>query len=238
MSERSHAPTVTRKAKAWREGRFPRSRDVTGLVVFLAGVYLLSSYGGDVMQAWGEFMSARLTRLPVTLSAAGSDAERSMQSLVLKWCLPFAGLLWLIALVSQLGQGGWVWVPGRVVPKFAHLRPAGLGTRTANTFSLLLKMMAVVSIVGCLIRWKIEAIFTQASGDQLFQPEHVARAVLATGATVAGVMLCLAALDYGWSWWRYHQSLRMTSEEMREEARSSSSGLKVRAALPAQDDRP
>ena len=141
----------------------------------------------------------------------------------------------MAAILIELFQVGFVWVPSRLVPDLSRLDPiqgfrrifsmAGAVRLTFGVFKILL-----VGGVAFLALYKERGTVMTLAGLEVSQIiGYVVEVLLWTVIKIAGLLFLLAILDYGFQWWHNEQDLRMTTEEVREEmgqlARRSSNPL-------------
>ena len=162
MTDRPFDPSPERKQTARREGRFPRSVDVSGLVVCLSATYLILVCGTDVMVRFEELVLEQAQQLTLNPQASTDVIATRVPRLALGFLFPFAGLIALLAVISQIMQGGWVWIPNRAVPNVNRLRPRGAGSRLATCVALLFKAAVVLGAVAWLVPLRLRSI---ASSD-------------------------------------------------------------------------
>ena len=227
MSDRIFEPTPERRRLARQEGRFPRSIDISGLVVFAAGMYLMAAYAPNLLRVLRTSLVGQLQQLSLDQQQVMSTASGGWMQLGLWFWLPFSGALVLVALLSQLGQGGWIWNPGRAVPDLARVCPRWSGTRWPQVVGLLVKLSVIVGGVAYLVRFRWVRLLTSSEGASMVDFLAAFRALATSGMLLAVALGAVVCLEYAWSLWRYHQSLKMTAEEMREVNRDRPNRMSV-----------
>src|SRR5262249_30271795 len=124
-----------------------------------------------------------------------------------------------------------------VAPQWNRVNPAaGLG-RLLSGASLVETLKTLLKLVGLA---GIAYLTLQAEWPKLFHPGQ-GEAMLVTIAATVRVLwlrvglasLAVAALDYGYKWWRHQQDLRMTREEVREETKELEGNPLLRARIRA-----
>jgi flagellar biosynthetic protein FlhB len=133
------------------------------------------------------------------------------------------GLLMLAGIVISVAQTGLLFLPEKVQPKFSHLDPIqGL----QRIFSLagavrlgfgMLKVLIVAAVAYFSLADRWEEVLAMTGLELLPIGGLMGELLLWTGLKIAGALLLLAALDYGFQWWKQEQDLRMTPQEVREE---------------------
>lgn len=237
--ERTEQATPRRLEQAREQGQIARSQELSAFVVLFAGI------GG----AW--FMSARLLdnitgilRRGLTLeSAVAMDTQSALiycEVLVRDAALgvlPLLVLLVIAALAGPLLLNGWIISAAPLSFDVQRLNPlAGIG-RMFSSASLveLAKAIAKALLIGGLGVWalwsNLDALIA-LTGLPLQQ--GVGRMAALVGSTsimiVCGVLV-IAAIDVPYQLWTHHQKLRMTREEIRQEARETEGDPHIKAHI-------
>jgi flagellar biosynthetic protein FlhB len=192
--------------------------------------------GGSVLLiATGSGVAGRMSRLMryfMQIDAGRLTDPRSMMSSLgeaaiigLGALLPIFGALIALVLLASVALGGWNFSPGALVPDFTRLSPlAGvkrlLGLRGATELGkALLKCLLVGGVSAAVVAWLF--------GDVLALGRMAPRAAIGRGASLlswAFVWLCaslalVAMVDVPLQLFQYKRSLRMTRQELRDEAK-------------------
>ena len=238
MSERTFEPTPARRQQAFDAGRFPRSVDLSGLLVFITAMILMIGYGDQVLAGFRELLVSQLQHLTTDQHQIWDISRREGSQFALRFGLPAVGALFVVALLSCVGQGGWAWSPQRTVPDLSRLGPRAAGSRSALCVGLLAKFGVVVAALIYLVRVRWMSLFASSEATRFFDLSETIKAFSVSALQLALAVGVAVSLDYVWSLWRYQQSLKMTAEEMREESRDRTGGLSVpqAAAVATRDD--
>jgi flagellar biosynthetic protein FlhB len=234
--DRTESPTQKRVDDARKRGQVPRSRDLSAAAVTLAGGLGLYSLGGllggglaRVMRAGLEFRGAAALEPDHLMLALGNAASQAAFA-----AAPILGLLLAAALLAPLAIGGWNFSVQALMPQFERLDPvAGM----QRVFSLqgvieLLKSLARFSVVGIVAVVVLRHQFSAYAG---LSAEPVRAGILhgldmAGSALIAlgGALVAIAAVDVPLALWQHNRSLRMSRDEIRQEARESEGSPETR----------
>ena len=228
--ERTESATPRRREEARREGRIPRSQELSAAAVLLAGTALLAGVGGRVLVGFSTGLLRDSARLLAAgpMTAAGGVAElRGVAWRLVLALLPFlAGLTAIVALANVLQARGVVsWGP--LTPRLSHLDPLGGLRRIVSpdgAFTLLKSAakLAALGIVTWLVIVRSWPEIMSLSGTAPADIAVVLGALLIKLAMTTGLaFLCLALVDYGFQWFRTEKGMRMTREEVLREHRES-----------------
>jgi flagellar biosynthetic protein FlhB len=225
--ERTEEPSQRRLQQAREHGNVPRSRELTNFATMIGGSVLLIATGpalaGRMTQLLRHFLAIDASRLadPRTMmSALGEAAVIGLGALV-----PIFAALILLVLLASVALGGWNFSPAALAPDFTRMSPlAGikrlLGLRGATELGkALLKCALVGGVCAAVIAWLF--------GDVLALGRMAPRAAIGRGAGLlswAFIWLCaslalVAMVDVPLQLFQYKRGLRMTRQELRDEAK-------------------
>lgn len=238
--ERTEAPTQKKRDEARREGRVPRSQEVSAATLLLAGTGALALVGGASLatqavhllgQGLGHISVIPLTDLDaVTLLR---DVGRGTLFALLPFLLCVGGISLLVNAIQ--GRGAVSIDP--VMPKLSHVDPiAGLGRLVSvqavfNVLKAVLKLV-VIGFVAWLVFRRAWPQILSTSGAPVATVLAVTRALSIKLALLVGLaFLMVAAIDYGFQVWQYEKSLRMTKQEIVKESRESEGDPAVKGRI-------
>jgi flagellar biosynthetic protein FlhB len=227
--ERTEEPSQRRLQNARERGQVPRSRELTNFATMIGGSATLIAIGGTLAAHLSQIMRRSLSidperlRDPGTMMSLLGESALSATGVLLP---VFAALVGLVMLAS-VALGGWNFSMQALAPDFTRLSPlAGakrlLGLRGASELGKALLKCAVVGGVCAAI---VSAIFRDVLALAHMQP----RAAIGRGAGLLGwsfVWLCgslalVAAVDVPLQLFQFKRMLRMTRQELRDEAKES-----------------
>jgi flagellar biosynthetic protein FlhB len=227
--ERTEEPSQRRLKDARERGQIPRSRELTNFATMIGGSATLIAIGGSLAGRLAHMMRQGLAidadRLRDTQSMQASLGEACVSALLA--VLPvFATLIGLVLLASVV-LGGWNFSPAALAPDFSRMSPlAGLkrvfGIHGASELGkALLKCAVVGGVCAAVVAWLF--------GDVVALGRMAPRAAIGRGAGLlswAFVWLCaslalVAIVDVPLQLFQFKRSLRMTRQEVRDEAKES-----------------
>ncbi len=237
--EKTEQPSERRLQQARDDGQVARSREFSTFMGLLAGGGGLWLMGGHLYQSMLQLMRQGLQfdvhRVddPVVMLEHFSHMVLHMLGAI----LPFLGLLLATALLSPLLLNGWLFSTKPLQPDFTRLDPvAGL----ARMFSLhgwieLLKSMAkslVVGGAGIWAVWHFLGVTLTLPGLALSAaaPQMGHWVIESFLIMVAGTFL-VAAVDVPFQLWDHNRRLRMTREEVRQDAKETEGDPQVKGRI-------
>jgi len=237
--ERTEKPSEKRLREAREKGDLPRSRDLSGALVVLAGVSALMS-GGE-----RSFVHAkRIYELGFSYSRESLFAEELPARVLgaalheaLALITPVAIATMLATLAAPMLIGGLSFSAQALEPKFDRLDPiAGLGRLVSMRGVVeLLKSLLKLVFIGAALAWFLwhgqEAM--QATGrGTVGAGIALALGELGKAALLFGAMLFLiGGIDAAYQRYDYGKRLRMTKQEVRDENKESEGNPELKGRI-------
>lgn len=240
---RTEDPTARQRGKAEGEGKFARTRDLSGPVgILVVAVYLRYTLP-DMVKALGDFTAAFLSGAFLVTDPSPRDlifiATVSVQTMI-RITLPVMLLAALFQVVSEITQVGF-----QFNFSFIKFNPAALKPDFARVFNRLLpqretlvelaKSIGKILIVGCVgyyIFWENYGLILETSrmgmSDALTRIGMVAYKIL---LWTSALLIVFAIPDYLYQRHQYIDSLKMTKFQVKDEYRSMEGDPQVRQAL-------
>jgi flagellar biosynthetic protein FlhB len=227
--ERTEEPSQRRLQEARERGQVPRSRELTNCATMIGGSVALAAMGSALARGMSQMMRRGMTIDPLRLQDPQSMTSSLGEAVVTAlWAgLPiFAALIGLV-LLSAVVLGGWNFSPAAMVPDFSRMSPAAglkrlFGLHGASELGkALLKLVVVGGVSAGIVSWLF--------ADVLALGRMAPRTAIGRGAgllTWSFVWLCaslalIAVVDVPLQLLQFKRSLRMTRQELRDEAKES-----------------
>ncbi len=227
--ERTEEPSQRRLDQARERGQVPRSRELTNFATMIGGSAALVAIGGTLAGCLSNIMRNSLGFDPRALSDPGSmmrafgDAVSSAMVAV----LPIFGVLIGAVILAAVVLGGWNFSPAAMTPNFARMSPlAGL----QRLFGLHGIIELGKALLKCLVIGAVCAgIVSYMFADVMSLGHMPSQAAITRGAHLIGwAFVCLssslaliALIDVPLQLFQFKRSLRMTRQELRDEAKES-----------------
>ena len=227
--EKTEQPTGKRLDEARQEGRIPRSQDFNTAAVLLLAGGGLRMFGAKIAAALAGLMhgglqlsGAQVFDPKYALATAGNEVMHALLA-----CAPLFGLTVIAALAAPMALGGWNFSVQSLAPDFTRLDPiAGFG----RVFSL----RSVVDLAKAFVKFLLvsgtaflvlrnQAAHMLALGNEPLGTgvADAVRLVASAMLIMSGTLGIIAAIDVPWQLWQHHKQLRMSREEIRDEAKES-----------------
>jgi len=217
-----HLPATAKRRREFRErGETPRSRELAGVAVLLAGILTMAAYGpvaGDRLAGLLRTTLRGLSRPePLALLSTGLGLGGVLLA------LPF-GFMMVAAVAAHLVQGELSFSPRALEPRwdridpFARLQQLLLSRRTLVE---LVKSVAKVTLVGVLCAWFVAGELPGLQALSRVRPAavlaHLGRLAVRLATVGATGLTLLALADALYSRWDLERRMRMTPKEMKDD---------------------
>ena len=228
---KSEKPTPRRRQKAHEQGRVARSPEVGAALAVGVCVLLLSVEGRTGIEAWRGMFRWALSNEFSVRPLAGPLA---MNEVAMRWMYPALGGGLVISMAASLAQGGLVFAPTLLKPRLERISPLAKVKRLLSVSSLsamgksLVPTFAMAYVVVSIFRrdWSLLC----ASGDlgaRAFAGLLSTR-LLELAWKCAVVLLAWAAIEFIVARQRFESELKMSHQEVREEAKESEGNPQIK----------
>lgn len=237
--ERTEQPSEKRLRESREKGDVPRSRDLSGAVVVLAGVSALMNGGAAAMEHVRRIYGLGLTygrdalfseQLPGRVLSMAMHEAMSLFA-------PVALATMLAALAAPLLLGGLNFSAEALEPKFERLDPIkGLGRIFAmrglvELAKSLLKLLLIGGILVMVLKnWQDDLMATGVG--EVRAGTFKAMSLLGHGALLFGSILALiGGADALYQKFDHNKRLRMTRQELKDESKESDGNPELKGRI-------
>jgi flagellar biosynthetic protein FlhB len=223
LGARTEPATPRRRREARRDGQVARSADFASATT-LAGGTLLGAGGAAWLFAALASMLADMLEHPhdgaaptASLFTAAADAARLVG--------PALIAIWAIAALAAFGQVGPLMAPRALRPSLERIDPVRGAGRLFGARVLVragldgLKIAGVVAVVVLSLRASMDAIAALPYRSVGAIAITLGTELLTLALRILAVLVAVGLLDLAYQRWRLGQDLRMTKQELKEEAR-------------------
>ena len=227
--ERTEEPSPRRLEEARKRGQVPRSRELTNFATMIGGSATLVATGGALTARVSQMVRSGLSIDPQSLfdpstmlSALGSACMSALAVL-----LPIFGTVVGLVLLAPTVMGGWNFSMEALAPDFTRLSPlAGVkrlfGLRGATELGkALLKCAVVGGVCAAIVSWTFRDVLALAHMEPLAAVGSGAGLVSRSFVWLCASLALVAAVDVPLQMYQFKQGLRMTRQELRDEAKDS-----------------
>lgn len=228
--------TPRRRQKAREEGSVPRSADFDGAILLWGNFFLFVGLGGATVALMAQQVAhfLQLAR-PGALAEAGRVTLLADVLMILgRLLVPFLALNLLLAMAAGFAQRGFSFSAKPLQPKFDRLNPVQGFQRLFSTraivdlFKSLAKFALLAWVAYAVLEPRIPMLLATlklplGQSLDLFQS-----AVFALYRNVMLAMLMLALTDFAWQRMSWEKTIRMTKQEVKDEAKDSDGSPEIK----------
>jgi flagellar biosynthesis protein FlhB len=239
--DRTEKATPKHRKRARDKGEVARSADLGGSLVVIGGLFALSLMGSTIVNTGANAFREMLGDIAHpgrVASAAGLNGlMHSTLNTIALTVGPVAGVCLVMGVLAGVAQVGVRPTPQALKPDFRRVNPvSGLKNLLGpNLIFEALKAIAKVAVVSAVAVLAIVPGLTGLAANVGISPAALGALMghqafgIAQRAAFAYVLIGL--IDYGWRRYRHEQQLKMTKQQVRDEARQYGVSAEVRAAL-------
>jgi flagellar biosynthetic protein FlhB len=237
--EKTEPASSQRIDKAREEGDVPRSRELATCTILMAGCAGLWITGESAIRHIDTMLASSLA----FDRAHAYDADLLMMRIganlgdIMIAFAPLAGLLLLVALASPVLIGGWLFSIKALQPNFARMNPmSGIGNMFSSSSLVELvkavgKALLVGSVAWMVVSHQVDAMLGLGVEPVNSGAAHLASLLLTSFAAIVGGLVIIAMIDAPYQMWHYADKLKMTREEVRQEAKESDGNPEIKAKI-------
>jgi flagellar biosynthetic protein FlhB len=240
--DKTEQPTGKRIEDARKKGQMARSRDLAVAAASVAASIALGRLGGRLLTGLGERLAADLDHLgdaPFRTVTTGELTGLVMGggSLIAVLVGPIAFAAMVAGVAMQGAQGGFNFAPEAMKLDFGKLNPANGFKRFGIKQSGLdtLKTMISVAMIAWVAWLIVDAVMNEGLGLAWMAPADAARAGWSHAETllwrVAWGLGALAIGDYLLQKYRFTENLKMTKQEVKDEAKQNEVNPEVKGRI-------
>jgi flagellar biosynthesis protein FlhB len=237
--ERTESPSSRRLEKAREEGQIPQSRELSTFVVLMVGASLIWVTGGSMVRTLAGMMKSAMV-FDASLGAGTATLFGQLADELYRVMFGFAPLLLsivVVVLLTPILYRGWVFSTQPLMPNFSRINPAAGLKRILSVDSLteLLKAIAKVALLGAIGFWLIwdnrQAFFALIGEPALPSFQHLGQMLGKGFLLMVGAMAGIVLIDAPYQLWSHHRKLRMSREELKQEAKESDGDPRIKARI-------
>jgi len=240
--EKSEQPSAKRRRDARRKGQFVHSRDLAIAGASVAATMALAGFGTRLFEGLANRLAGDLGRL-------GQDPLHGVTSgelnavvlggggLIAMLVGPIAFCTVMAAVLVHGFQGGWSLAPEALRFDWSRLNPANGVKRFGVTQSGMDTLKTLISVAAiAIIGWiSVKGLLGDSARLPWLSPVGAASVGWSHLQTllwrVAWALALLALGDYGLQYYRTMSSLKMTKQEVRDEAKETEGNAEVKGRI-------
>ena len=236
---KTEKPTPRRREKARSEGSVARSMELNAAAVLITASMMLVWFGSGIVLNLRHTMTTLLHEMGTmefTTDSLPVYMWHGMQVMTALLGPVFLGIM-AMGIAISVGQVGFRVTPKAAMPKFSRLNPIKGFQRLFSMQSLvelgksLLKLVLIGGIIYIAISSQFDRIYSLMEVPFEALTGEVGRLLTRIFLLASLSLLFIGVLDYLYNRFEYEKSLKMTKEEVKEEAKQSEGDPKVKSKI-------
>jgi len=225
--DKTEDPTDRRREETREQGSIARSADLNAAALAVGTTAALSFYGAGVVQALQNVLRFSLSEPWMRIDADSIQSYLWKVALELLQAIgPMLGVLMFCTAAAAAMQAGFHISLDALQPNWSRINPLSGFQRV---FSLQGAMRVVSGLLKILILGAVAGAFVMAHFPQFMaaaalEPGPLAlltgQSLLEISFQLALALGILATIDYGYQYWQFEQSLKMSKQELRDEMKN------------------
>jgi len=237
--EKSEAPTSRRIQEARKKGDVAKSMEVPSAAVLLASLLTLY-YTSDFMLGHfflllkyylGNLHSISITPNNMTVLTRESMLQTGLI------VAPVMGVIFVTALVANYAQVGILFTTEKLMPKFDKISPIQGFSRLFSKQALanMVKSVGKLVIIGYVsyteIKKALPGILQLMDQEPALILSFMAKIAFWIFLKSALIIAVLAAMDYAFQRWQFMEKMKMTKQEIKDEAKQTEGDPHVKGRI-------
>ncbi len=239
LEERTEEASQHRRDEWRSEGRVAYSRELSAALMSMSLIGVFYMFPNWIYKGIYSVFETYLSSLSIYSKEDLSIGQASgLLTFMVKGCLmiglPIMVVAVVVGVLGSVFQVGFMWTTKPIEPDFEKINPQNGIKRIFGTegFFEFFKAIFKFTIAGTLVYLFVIRKFSESSMYMSLDPQevalHVSKNIFHILTMVAGSMLVLSIIDYGFQKYRYEQKIKMTKEESRQERKSQEGNPQMR----------
>ncbi|KAA3617608.1 MAG: flagellar biosynthesis protein FlhB [Calditrichaeota bacterium] len=237
--EKTEQPSGKRLEEATEKGDVAKSTELNSVAVIVAVLLIFKNYSGfmgENLQGYMGYMYQHSSLLTIT-SITISDVMFLTLSAFAGVVGPVLIGVLLLAVISNVGQVGFIFAGKALIPDFKKLSPQSGIKRMFSSRSLveMLKGILKLAIIGTIGYTVVSSYFDEflvlAHKSVLQISALTAEVIFELTFKVALALLVMAIADFAYQKYEHTKKLKMTKTEVKDETKQSEGDPKVKGKI-------
>ena len=237
--EKSEAPTSRRIQDARKKGDIAKSMEVPSAAVLLSGLLMLYIASDFMMERFQSLLKNYLGNLHSIEISKGNMMSIAMKTMIDAGLLlaPFLATVFVVALLANYAQVGILFTTEKIAPKFDKINPFSGFARifSKQTLATMLKSIAKLLVIGLVtyseIKKALPGILPLMDQEPIAILAFMSRTAFWIFLKCALIIALLAAMDYAFQRWQFMEKMKMSKQELKDEAKQTEGDPHVKGRI-------
>ncbi len=237
--EKTEEPTGRRLSEARKKGDVAKSMEVPSAAVLLLGLFTLYVTSGFMLDHLLAVLRHYLAHLHSIQITPGNMMALTQDSMLQFGIMtgPLMAVVLITALAANYAQIGVIFTTEKITPSFEKIDPIK-GTSNifsmqtlANTVKSIAKLVIVSFVAYLEVKKNLGGLIPLMDQTPYEITVFYARVSFWIFLKSALIIVLLAALDYAFQRWQFMKKMRMTKQELKEEAKMTEGDPHVKGRI-------
>ncbi len=240
--EKTEEPTAKKLEDARKEGQVAKSKELANAAGLFALFLLLDIYAGTMGTSMMEYLAGVYNQIPDVIQMYDGRIPVASLLVLLRGmllqltliCAPVLLVGLIVAVICDIIQVGWKPTAKPMQPKFSKISPLKGFQRifSSNSIVELVKSIAKIFFISYIaysyLKGRVDEVYllydmpiTQAIG-------LVGEIITEMGIRIAAVYMVIALLDFAYQKWKFHNDMKMTKQEIKDEYKNQEGDPQVK----------
>ena len=237
--DKSEEPTEKRLTDARKKGQIPRSKELNTFMALITASVMLLFVGDSIAKGLARLMQQQLSLSREVIFDPASPVIYFEQVLLdgLLLILPLVIPLVIVALLTPMMMGGWIFSMESMAPKVSKMNPfSGLkrmfGVQgVVELLKAIVKIALVFVVAGALFNFNFDQ-FMGLSSLSLNTAVTKAIDIIMVGFLIlSSTLVVIVAIDVPYQLWNTKRQLMMTKQEVKDESKEQEGNPEVKGQI-------
>lgn len=237
--EKSEAPTSRRLQEARKKGDVAKSMEVPSAAVLLTGLLTLYYTSDLMLDRLFLLLRHYLGNLHTFQIIPGNMPMLTRESMLETGLIvaPVMGVIFITALAANYAQVGILFTTEKLAPKFDKIDPVQGFARlfSKQTLANVVKSVGKLLIIGYVsyteIKKALPGILPLMDQEPVLILSFMGRVAFWIFLKAALIIALLAAIDYAFQRWQFMEKMKMTKQEIKDEAKQTEGDPHVKGRI-------
>lgn len=243
--EKTEQPTGKKLSDTRKDGKVPKSKEMSNGVQLIALFLLLKFWLGGMGEHFMKLFSELYEKMPAYTTywdgrIVISDYRILLNGVILKilfQLMPFFIVGIILAFAVNMMQFKFQITTKPLKPKFSNLNPISGVKRLFSAAKIieLIKSVAKIFIISAIVydtikdKWKTILIFYHMPLSQAL--ELIGSIVIDMGMRISLVFMIIAVLDLIYEKWKFKEDIKMTKQEVKDEYKNAEGDPQIKSKI-------
>ncbi len=241
-ADRTESATPKRKEKALEDGQVALSQEVNSALVLAMAFSLLFVFApsmAKILNTNARYLFSQSHIFLIDNPWALVDIASANFTVIIKALAPIMGIVMVTGFLANVLQVGWHVNVQSLAFKWSKINPiSGIKQMFAKKAAFeLFKNVLKICIITLMSWWTISGMLDKITGSALMSLASVTSlgklVMMKLVYRMVAMLAILAVLDWSFQKWQYEEDLKMTKQELKEEAKDLEGDPQVKARMRA-----